>query len=145
MWMGASAAFLCFGYKGAKIAPSLHVKLNWKKKKKNPLRSGFSFWLLHDFDIIPWDRKTETMYVGPGSGDQSSGLAGEGGCYRKSWENCTEDPDLVVNWDSKVTWGKHYLCEDSVPYPQMLTPTHRDKNSKQLFKVSGESCWPRQN
>lgn len=36
MWMGASAAFLCFGYKGAKIAPSLHVKLNWKKKKKKP-------------------------------------------------------------------------------------------------------------
>lgn len=41
MWMGASAAFLCFGYKGAKIAPSLHVKLNWKKKKKTHSEVGF--------------------------------------------------------------------------------------------------------
>ena len=42
MWMGASAAFLGFGYKGAKIAPSLHVQLNWKKRKnKNHSEVGF--------------------------------------------------------------------------------------------------------
>ena len=52
-------------------------------------------------------------------------------------------PRIGSELDSEVTWGQQYLCGGSTPHSQMLTPTHRDKNSKRYSRrVPGSPAGP---